>query len=250
VTKLFEKAYWTHEHESEANCDTYNFPTFWNQVSLPDVTPRQGRKRPITTISTKTLENFQPLSTVHEQLTPGAASVPNSETLQTLHPRDVSASEGSTQDFLFLGAVSVPKGGTHGVQSTETVSVSNENTGAVLGPEGEPHDMQQTEAVSAVVGSVQDALHSGDVSVPEGVSPAQPMAATLAPKILQISKAHSQYITYHGSSDFRAFKQWKGINGHIYITKEQTGPVTTYHMGYHTMTQRLWNLFPHFFSIY
>jgi hypothetical protein len=37
---------------------------------------------------------------------------------------------------------------------------------------------------------------------------------------MQQPKAHSQYIAYHGSLDFRAYKQRKGINGNIYIAKE------------------------------
>jgi hypothetical protein len=84
----------------------------------------------------------------------------------------------------------------------------------------------------------------GAVSVPKGVSPTPLLATVSAHQTLIYSsvasakpsstppvavndtmvvspaKAYSQYVIYHGSKNFRAYKQQKGINGNIYIVKD------------------------------
>jgi hypothetical protein len=101
-------------------------------------------------------------------------------------------------------------------------------------PEGESHNISLPAAVSALAGASTAPIYYEAISGFEGVSPvpAAPAIAS-APQTLPQPKAHSQYITYHGSLDFRAYKQLKGINGNIYIAKEDNLPAD---MHYHEST--------------
>jgi hypothetical protein len=107
--------------------------------------------------------------------------------------------------------------------------------------------MRYTEAVSASEGTTHIAANVGAVSVPQGISPALPLADTTAPTTMTSQKAHSQYIAYHGSSNFRAYKQQKRMHGHIYILKENQ-PQATMHIPPNSDEND--DIMPHIFSAF
>ncbi len=247
MQRLFEKAYWTYDHGNDNSVDTYDFPTFWSQTSTPTILHKASKKHIIDTISildnTTTIGNVsEPNDNSHDIPSPRAVSASIGTIQTSLFPAAVSASVDIPQDIPHAEAVSAFEGAVHNMLNTRTVSASVDI----------PQDIPPAEAVSACEGAVHHTLTTGIVSVPEdeslpmnrvadvlihegaangtiplgatsghkGVSPALLFTPVAEPHSFQTPKAHSQYTAYLGSSDFCAYKQQKGINGHIYIQKD------------------------------
>ncbi len=93
------------------------------------------------------------------------------------------------------------------------------HTGTVSVPEDETLPMRQVTDTLINEGAENGTIPLGAISGHEGVSTALPFVPAAVPHRVQTPKVHSQYTAYLGSSDFHAYKQQKGVNGHIYIKK-------------------------------
>jgi hypothetical protein len=176
---------------------------------------------------------------------PGAVSATHQDTHET---EAVSACEGAVHHLHSAGPGFIPAGEVNTTTDPATVladedaAPTTQPTEHTLIPEGVSPAIH-----SAAVSASQvhhNRIYTGAVSVPEGVSPAidgaavsvsrplvDPSAVSSTPlsppnthreynTATSPAKAHSQYVIYYGTTDFRAYKQQKGINGNVYGIKD------------------------------
>jgi hypothetical protein len=132
----------------------------------------------------------------------------------------------------------------HDTPPVNPVSLDRETPADIVVSEGASDSIQITEAVLVPEGALHNCIYTGAVSVSKGVSPAIHSTAVSASQLLidpsdvsstplsppsthrgcntatPPAKAHLQYVIYYGTTDFRAYKQQKGINGNVYVIKD------------------------------
>jgi hypothetical protein len=206
---LYSTNNWHHKSEHAEMADMYYFDAFWMDPPLPPKPPDKGRKRK---------KPEQDNVTSHET-TP--VSEGDRSTEHTKHIPDLMNTDNS--DHIDLNSIDT---------NTGKFPV---NTNTLINTGDTPTDIQ-TKGDSP--------MHNINIGDPPQIETSNFKNSTQT-----LSSHKPQYNIYHGSTDFRAYKQQKGIHGHIYILQASTIPnsVTS---SPEKSSDDIPHLFPHVFSAY
>jgi hypothetical protein len=219
--KLYTSANWHYTSEHADTSELYSFDSFWMDPPLPAKPPDRGRKRKLVPRMTTRDEG---VILVNE-------GAPQSN-------QDAQTQEGNQHD-------------THGVSLTNITRSSTTNDTAILGniPGESPGDLN-LEITNG--NSPNNIIISGDSPTNLQNDGDTPIVAISTENLTSghdpmRPNCPGPYQVYHGSTDFRAYKQQKGILGNIYVLHAPIGPILP-HTDKRSNTNGCLPILPHVFS--
>ncbi len=189
--KLYKKTLWSHPSKHPDSTESYHFDSFWDDPPLSPKPEGRGRKRshstPVQLPSLHT-DPHLPTQNITRSIRPTSPRHPEPEGVTTRSIQTVLPSSDLNPAVSAAGAfIDSPTRPITGTSTTKgTVPVSEG-----VSPHIEPN------AVSAQHRSLDN--NDSAVSVDNS------------------AKFRAQYAIYHGTTDFRIYKQQRGINGNIYV---------------------------------